>query len=56
LAPGKLLKCAGKADIVAVKMVDGYPSFKELTSTDTADEDSRRYQRHEGEWLHDLLL
>jgi hypothetical protein len=39
LAPGKLLK-------FAVKMVDSYSSFKELTGTDTADEDNRRYQRH----------
>jgi len=57
LAPGKLLKCAGrKASIVAVKMVDGYSSFKELTRTDTAGEGDRRYQRHEGDRLHDLLL
>jgi hypothetical protein len=57
LAPGKLLKCAGrKASIVAVKVVDGYSSFKELTTTDTADEEDRGYQRHWGDRLHDLLL
>jgi hypothetical protein len=57
LAPGKLLKCARrKASIVALKMVDSYSGFKKLTRTDTAREGDRRYQRHEGDRVHDLLL
>jgi hypothetical protein len=37
-------------------MVDSYSGFKKLTRTDTAGEGDRRYQRHEGDRLHDLLL
>jgi hypothetical protein len=37
-------------------MVDSYSGCKKLTRTDTAGEGDRRYQRHEGDRLHDLLL
>ena len=57
MAPGKLLECARrKASIVAVKMVDSYSGLKKLARTDTAGEGDRRYQRHEGDRLHDFLL
>src|ERR671931_84178 len=37
-------------------MVDSYSGLKKLARTDTAGEGDRRYQRHEGDRLHDLLL
>ena len=42
----KLLQCAGrKTNIVAVKTLDSYRSFRP-TIPGTADEDDRRCQRH----------